>query len=328
MHLHTRKKESDKINSQIEDFFQWYYQDFLGNVYTKKNQIHYEKSISDIKKAINKFVAWYEIRYPNDMLNRYCFLDTSNLSHEKTNSAKEDIPTLENILSAKTFIRSLSSKEKELLSVKYPKFICFQNKEDILESSTFHLSRKGTVLEGKLFVTQNCFLNFTGKHITQVLQELKEDTRLKFLFSEEISYIEKIITSYQLKKQLKEKFLQTVMFQILNQDRLYNTSAKRAYLFAKEFHLNMDIPMSYGLDLCDNYLRYFINDYLKNGGNPYLAFENSGENSTIKDALTYLPNEIYDNIVYTKEEQELQQRLINSLNFYIDSKKKRKILQK
>lgn len=323
MYLHPQKKETDKINSQIEVFFQWYYQNYLGNIYTKKNHTHYEKSISNIQRTIHKFIAWYEIRYPNEIINQFCF---SNPSLDKKNADFSKNSNLENILTAEVFIHSLSFNERELLKVKYPKFIHFQNKNNLLETNTFQLSRKGTVLEGKLFIVKNCFLNFKGKHITQVLQELQEDDRLKVLFPEEISSIEKTIASYQLKKELKERLLQTVMLSILNQDRHCNTSAKRAYLFAKEFHLNLDVPMSYGLDLYDDYLRYFINDYLRNGGNPDLIFENSWENSTIKEALTYLPNEVFDNILYTKEEQDLQQRLINSLYFYADNKKKKKTL--
>ena len=43
---------------------------------------------------------------------------------------------------------------------------------------------------------------------------------------------------------------------------------RRAFLFAKEFGRNIDVPMMYGVDTSDPGLRYFMNEYLKAGGNP------------------------------------------------------------
>ena len=41
---------------------------------------------------------------------------------------------------------------------------------------------------------------------------------------------------------------------------------RRAFLFAKEFGRNIDIPMKYGVDYSDPGLRSFILEYIKSGG--------------------------------------------------------------
>lgn len=42
-------------------------------------------------------------------------------------------------------------------------------------------------------------------------------------------------------------------------------------MFAKEFNLNIDIPMMYGVDESDPYLGNFILEYLKAGGSTNLV---------------------------------------------------------
>lgn len=348
MYSNLKNKHLNSIDQKLEEFYEWYYQIFLENIYQSKNDKQkYEKESQKLKKIINKYVAWYEIRYPNHSINNVFLSESNPLNSPRIyltgkEALKEEeqefldtvtsLSSWQDILSPKAFFQTLSDKEKEPLVVTYPKFIHIQNQKDPYDINSIHLTKKGKVLEGKLFLTEEqsdqFAINLKGFHIIKVWKLLKENERLSKSFEEELLQIERTIAQYHRKKELKEKFLNAIMLSILNQDTSNNISSKRAYLFAKEFHLNLDIPMSYGLDFNDNYLRYFINDYLKNGGNKDLVFQNIKEKITIQEALTYLPSDLFDNIVYTEKEQILHQRLVNVLSHHKEQKSASLKLQK
>ena len=67
---------------------------------------------------------------------------------------------------------------------------------------------------------------------------------------------------------LKKDILELTMYVLINQDRIIGP--KRAYLFAKEFGLNKDIPVMYGISPIDPYLNEFIDGYLTDGGDKNL----------------------------------------------------------
>ncbi len=96
---------------------------------------------------------------------------------------------------------------------------------------------------------------------------------------------------------------------------------RRAFLFAKEFGRNIDIPMMYGVDYSDPGLRSFIIEYIKAGGSKDLVcyrgyFSRKSKNEkldtiSIQDLLLTVSNNAVT--FYTPEEDELHQGLVNAL---------------
>ena len=103
---------------------------------------------------------------------------------------------------------------------------------------------------------------------------------------------------------------------------------RRGFIFAKEFNRNIDIPMMYAVDTSDPGLRTFMNEYLKSGGRTDLiCYENyfrrkSNHPILRKTTVRKLVRDLWNNAAtkYTKEEDELHQRLVDTLNSQIDEK--------
>ncbi|MCI8778812.1 MAG: hypothetical protein HFI87_06660 [Bacilli bacterium] len=63
----------------------------------------------------------------------------------------------------------------------------------------------------------------------------------------------------------KEEMLNCVMYRIIERGG-NRIGPRRAFLFAKEFNRNIDIPMIYGIDYSDPGLESFVKMYLDAGG--------------------------------------------------------------
>lgn len=101
---------------------------------------------------------------------------------------------------------------------------------------------------------------------------------------------------------------------------------RRAFLFAKEFGRNIDIPMMYGVDYSDPGLRRFMNEYIKAGGSKDLIcyvgyFSRASKNEKIDIvSMQELIQSIHNDCAtkYTPEETKLYQRMVNALASQID----------
>lgn len=122
--------------------------------------------------------------------------------------------------------------------------------------------------------------------------------------------------------ELKEKFLDCVMFRIIERGG-NRIGPRRAFLFAKEFKRNIDISMMYGVDSSDPGLRKFAIEYLKAGGRSDLeCYENYGSRSRKNETVSIVTvGEIikckykaYD-IDHIEDEVFLYQRLVDLLAF-------------
>ena len=116
---------------------------------------------------------------------------------------------------------------------------------------------------------------------------------------------------------LGEAILDCAMYRIIERGR-NRKGPRRALLFAKEFERDINIPMKYGVDRSDPYLKTFIHKYLDAGGSRklvcyedyfYSTFRLSAPNCvTIKELLKREKPPYY-----TPQEHELHQRLVNAL---------------
>ena len=77
--------------------------------------------------------------------------------------------------------------------------------------------------------------------------------------------LEKTINEANKWIQQKEGILDCAMYRIIERGE-NRIGPCRAFLFAKEFGRNIDIPMMYAVDRSDPGLRLFMNEYIKSGG--------------------------------------------------------------
>lgn len=134
-----------------------------------------------------------------------------------------------------------------------------------------------------------------------------------------------------MKRKEKEGLLDSVMYRIIERGG-NRIGPRRAFLFAKEFGRNIDIPMMYAIDRSDPGLRLFINEYIKNGGSKdllcYIDYFHSVlvdkkvDTISIQDLILTQNNDAAT--FYTPEETELHQRLVNALSSQVNYEEVRK----
>lgn len=316
------------IDQQLEDYFKWYQDNILD--YQCRDEEKNEE-LKKLKKLISKFVAWYEIRYPDYELScmiPFPYSDDSFpmneiLKEEKQVSDEFDWATF---YDKKVFLKSLSIEEKMLISNKYifngARWLHFKSQNDLLYGIQVKLNKKMNV--SYLFnITLNSIehlSNVKGKNIDEAIQILKEHGYE--LEKNDRSFLE----YYNSKKENSCKILEAVMYSLMKSGGRY-AGPRRALLFAKEFKLNLDIPMSYGIIMDDEDTLYLIDEYLKNGGSEDLtcyveSFRKDKKIMSLKDIIEKFLNdepsfEIKQEL--SKRKYDLLERLVTSLNTYVAS---------
>ena len=316
------------IDQQLEDYFKWYQDNILD--YQCRDEEKNEE-LKKLKKLISKFVAWYEIRYPDYELScmiPFPYSDDSFpmneiLKEEKQVSDEFDWATF---YDKKVFLKSLSIEEKMLISNKYifngVRWLHFKSQNDLLHGIQVKLSKKMNV--SYLFnITLNSIehlSNIKGKNIDEAIQILKEHGYE--LEKNDRSFLE----YYNSKKENSCKILEAIMYSLMKSGGRY-AGPRRALLFAKEFKLNLDIPMSYGVIMDDEDTLYLIDEYLKNGGSEDLtcyveSFRKDKKIMSLKDIIEKFLNdepsfEIKQEL--SERKYDLLERLVTSLNTYVAS---------
>lgn len=316
------------IDQQLEDYFKWYQDNILD--YQCRDEEKNEE-LKKLKKLISKFVAWYEIRYPDYELScmvPFPYSDDSFpmneiLKEEKQVSDEFDWATF---YDKKVFLKSLSIEEKMLISNKYifngARWLHFKSQNDLLYGIQVKLSKKMNV--SYLFnITLNSIehlSNIKGKNIDEAIQILKEHGYE--LEKNDRSFLE----YYNSKKENSCKILEAVMYSLMKSGGRY-AGPRRALLFAKDFKLNLDIPMSYGIIMDDEDTLYLIDEYLKNGGSEDLtcyveSFRKDKKIMSLKDIIEKFLNdepsfEIKQEL--SERKYDLLERLVTSLNTYVAS---------
>ena len=327
------------LDGKVDEFIKWYDEEFVKGHYTNHGEFRVPK---DMRNIIEKMAVWYEIRYPEYEVSRkypgssYENKKVNEIFIQKNVAIKEieelldgkekecffdEMNMLEwsNILSAKAFLHSLTWEEKWFLARPKYRDLVYLNKDE--RTDHFHLSAKGRV-EGcevvKSVIRRNIeYYDFKGWHITDVINYFKEYG----IELPENNEIESAIKDYNNRCMLKEKFLDAVMYRIIERGG-NRIGPRRAFMFAQEFNRNIDIPMAYGVDYSDPGLRGFINEYIKAGGRRDLkCLVGYGSRARENEPLAVVSVEemlgsISANCIdkYTKEESGLHQRLINSLS--------------
>lgn len=328
------------LDSKVDDFIKWHYENIAYNPSKKPYKKECESYESkDLRNLIEKMAVWYELRYDDDTVeeiidgkkayNHFHMFKDNPYIDEVFSFAKEE--ALKNLnwtefYNIKVFIKSLSSDERYIFSKpRYPDTVYF----DSMKSAHLHLTKNGYVdmTEGiyslprkdknkDIDMTKNEGHILEGMHIKDVLRYINDNK----IYLPKGNDIEKVIKEYNDKVYRKEEFLNCVMYRIIERGNT-RTGPRRGFIFAKEFDRNIDIPMKYGIDNSDPYLRNFTNEYIKAGGSMDLICYNDsyfGRNENNKIAKTIPLREIYKYKHFTDEERAMHQKLIDILNSQVD----------
>lgn len=309
------------LNKRIDMFENWFENDSFRRYYNV-----------NIKELIFKLASWYEMRYSDSTLkemlssgkidNYNCFnFDRNKYIHENF-SDDSDIYYLElsKTLDFGFFIKSLSKNEKEIFKKK--KLSVNFTKDNY--GNTYFLTPNGFI-ESILDCNDSFLLNKCDRstHITDVVG-FSEGSIDVYINATKERYKGAVMSCYK-GAFIRKEILNCAMYKLLLSHNT-NFSTMRALLFAKEFGLDIDVPMIYGVER-DNYIRQEINFYLKFGGSKDLicyrnyfdkGYKNGEESLEMKSIADMIKD--YSGI-YTDEEKFLQQKLCEVLASKVSSSK-------
>lgn len=335
----NKKIKEVSLSEKIDEYILWNYENMVKGNYTNYGESRVPQELRDL---IEKMAVWYELRYPDYEVNRrmYCCgqegLSINDIMFNENNYVNElldedsDVRALDwdEFFNASVFFKSLPWEERYRFNrAKYPQLVYIDSKK----SPHLHLTSNGFVEEAEYidFFSRNKISNeqLRGMHITEVIKLFKENG----IELPENNELEKSVNRVENEKKEKEGLLDSVMYRIIERGG-NRIGPRRAFLFAKEFGRNIDIPMMYAIDRSDPGLRLFINEYIKNGGSKdllcYIDYFHSVlvdkkvDTISIQDLILTQNNDAAT--FYTPEETELHQRLVNALSSQVNYEEVRK----
>ena len=287
-HFTTMLMNSDDLDDKVAGFIKWYTENMVKGQYTDIGQIN--KPI-EVRNLIEKMTVWYELRYPESEIdkifqinkinsqdiNEAIFINnrvTKDMINEPGDWGKWNKLVLSRLewsefYNMDVFLASLSEIERKYLEdVSHNPYVRLHmdNYDDIKIS----LNPDGEIID----INESCIYPLNGEEyiLREDLIGMKiEDVAIllekRYKCSEDqLRDIKKEITEVNNYKIFKEGLLNSVMYRLIERSGC-TYGGKRAFLFAKEFNRNIDIPMQYGY--CNEYqgIKELINMYLENGGN-------------------------------------------------------------
>lgn len=256
------KKENILLSKRIDKFIDWYYDNLVKNHYIKSKEIN---KLTKLRNFIEKMAVWYELKYPS-----IYFSDNIDVNSKFTFNE---------------FYNLLDLEEKSYFTVsRYYNVLKLGEKSPY---SYIYLSYEGyiTGTEGIQKYTKNVLndKDLIGLHITD-LPSIFIQNNIDLISNNSIN---NTIDNVNKSIYFKQELLNSVLYCILERGNK-SFGPRRGLLFAKEFNLDIDIPMIYGIDLTDNNLIYLIDEYLSLGGhkdlkcyvNYYSKFDNDIINVT------------------------------------------------
>ena len=327
------------LDDKVNQFINWYAENGVDG-YTDIGQYHAPR---DMRNLIEKMAVWYELRYPDYEINR--LMPSSSCDNIKINDVmfkdnqyfnglldeNSDVNYLDwdEFYNAHAFISSLPWEERHLFT--RPKYRDPIYLDTGYRDVHLHVTKNGIVMEAEYIDlwTKNIVENkeLEGLNVRQVAELLnKRGITLpkNSELSEAIEYADKHI--YQ-----KEEMLNCVMYRIIERGG-NRIGPRRAFLFAKEFNRNIDIPMIYGVDISDPGLESFVNMYLDAGGSRQLTclikyfsrtsdhakFDTITIEELIKEYKFKIISEVKEQQLIQKKQSELLQKLVFLLSNQID----------
>lgn len=326
---HFKDSRMVVLDDKVDEFIDWFTENMVKGHYTNKGE--YSVPIA-MRNFIEKMAVWYELRYPDYEINRRMSsssqqpIDINKVMFENNqyindildgDSSIKDLDWDE-FYNTKAFMHSLPQSERYVFSRPKYQDIVYWNRG--YDNANLHLTHNGFV---EMAEYMDCVVpdiyseDLKGKNIKEIVNMLKE-RGVKFTKNNEF---EKAIKDYDNWVYQKEEMLNCVMYRIIERGR-NRFGPRRAFLFAKEFGRNIDIPMAYGVDMSDPDLRLFMNEYIKAGGSKNLVcYVGYGSRASKYEKLPTIAIQEFimiqnnnDGTCYTPEEDELHQKLVNVLS--------------
>ena len=326
---HFDKIKNINLDAEVDNFIDWYFKNMIKGRYTDIGELH---QLNGMRNLIEKMAVWYELRYPDYEINRLmpCSGQESiEVNDVMFNSNKyindlfdetSDVRELDwsEFYNARAFIKSLPWDERSLFeNSRYSDLVYI---DSYYRGAHLHLTSKGFV---ELAEEVGSYTNFKikddelrGMHIKDAVNLLKE----KGVLLPSGNELEETIKDVEKWDYQREEMLNCVMYRIIERGG-NRIGPRRAFLFAKEFERNIDIPMMYGVDYSDPGLRSFVIEYIKAGGSKdllcYIGYFSRASQSEKMDTVSVaeILRTCHNDCVtkYTPEETALHQRMVNVL---------------
>ena len=327
----TTKVESTLIDldTKVDEFMDWYFENMVKGNYTDIGEYHAPREMRDL---IEKIAVWYELRYPSYEINRLMpgsgqeqinvndVMFRNNPYVNELLDENSDAKELDwnDFYNTNVFMKSLPWEERCYFTKPRYRNIVYLNPNSRV--AHLHLTKNGFVemAEDVTGYTESVIKDeeLTGLNVRDVVKLFQE----KGIELPENNELEKTINEANKWIQQKEGILDCAMYRIIERGG-NRIGPRRAFLFAKEFGRNIDIPMMYAVDRSDPGLRLFMNEYIKSGGSKdlecYVGYfsraskQEKLDTVTIQDLILTLWNDAAT--FYTPEEDELHQRLVNAI---------------
>ena len=332
----TTKVESTLIDldAKVDEFIDWYFENMVKGNYTDIGEYHAPREMRDL---IEKIAVWYELRYPSYEINRLMpgsgqeqinvndVIFRNNPYVNKLLAENSDAKELDwnDFYNTNVFMKSLPWEERCYFTKPRYRNIVYLNPNSRV--AHLHLTKNGFVemAEDVTGYTESVIKDeeLTGLNVRDVVK-LFQEKGIELLENNEL---EKTINEVNKWIQQKEGILDCAMYRIIERGG-NRIGPRRAFLFAKEFGRNIDIPMMYAIDRSDQGLRLFMNEYIKSGGSKdlecYVGYFSRASKKEKLDTVTIqdLILTLWNNAAtfYTPEEDELHQRLVNAIASQVD----------
>ena len=295
--------ETVELNELIANFIDWFYETELKDSLVSKEEHENHGLLWKLRNFIDNMAVWYELKYPCPYIY---FSDDPDLTQSFENTKqKKNIDWEENY-----------STDKFIETSRFTYFYFIRLLEVIGHDAgiVIKLTRDGLIKKSWGFWRFKPYIdddyvnkNFNGKHVStlvELFEKLAEDnpddkTDDKILNH----YRDFLIKKYNYLCQFREGLLNSVMYRIIERDR----APYRALLFAKEFNLNIDIPLKYTVnpDNCPAYeLSNIIKNYINLGGHKDLVcFTNYFSRKNKDEKLETMTIEELSNIANEKNKK-------------------------
>ena len=332
----TTKVESTLIDldTKVDEFMDWYFENMVKGNYTDIGEYHAPREMRDL---IEKIAVWYELRYPSYEINRLMpgsgqeqinvndVMFRNNPYVNELLDENSDAKELDwnDFYNTNVFMKSLPWEERCYFTKPRYRNIVYLNPNSRV--AHLHLTKNGFVemAEDVTGYTKSVIKDeeLTGLNVRDVVKLFQE----KGIELPENNELEKTINEANKWIQQKEGILDCAMYRIIERGG-NRIGPRRAFLFAKEFGRNIDIPMMYAVDRSDPGLRLFMNEYIKSGGSKdlecYVGYFSRASKKEKLDTVTIqdLILTLWNNAAtfYTPEEDQLHQRLVNTIASQVD----------
>ncbi len=298
-YLVSLKRQKTELDDKVDEYIKWYFKNSVKGQYTEVGEFN---SPRRMRNAIETIAAWYELRYPRDevyrLINVESIYSDINKDMVKNNNYVDFVVNPLGGFSGRWNRGFIEKKINEGILKKEPespidefdwtKFFDFNTLMSLMDerwvlskqdtSGYVYLDRKRCACQPFLCISVDGIVK-DAQYVTQITNyQVNNDELIGLtpgqvanLFAErgvvlpKENDLDSLIDRIKKWNQQQEGMLDCVMYRLIERGG-NRVGPRRAFLFAKEFGRDINVPMQYGGDTTDPYLRNFINEYLKAGG--------------------------------------------------------------